>query len=89
MAETTKLFQTVAEELKAEISKLQQENEALRTKQEQFEKEKAQVPVHSSDPLTGPGHKRDMATQCGELRFCYPGHGFGPAWLGLAQASLA
>lgn len=72
VAETTKLFETMVDELKAEISKLKKENDDLKTRNHQFEKAKAQVPVNARqcEPLKGSRggfDKREMATQCGEL----------------------
>lgn len=72
VAETTKLFETMVDELKAEISVIKKENEDLKTKCRQFEKAKSQPTVHTveSEPLPRPrdcSEKRDTAVQCGEL----------------------
>lgn len=72
VAETTKLFETMVDELKAEISRLKKENDDLKTKYSQFENAKSQVPVYTreSEPLPGISdgfEKRDTAIQCGEL----------------------
>lgn len=72
IAETTKLFETMVNDLKAEISKIKKENEDLKTRCSQFERRKSQPTVDTteSEPLPRPSdsnEKRDTAVQCGEL----------------------
>lgn len=72
VAETRKLFETMVDELKAEISKLKTENEDLRTRCGQFETTESQAPAFTaeSEPLSGDSggfEKRDTSVQCGEL----------------------
>lgn len=74
VAETTKLFETMVDELKAEILRLKTENDDLRTKCVQFENTKSQAHVcpTESEPLPGASdgsEKRDTAVQCGELLY--------------------
>ncbi|XP_053190693.1 uncharacterized protein LOC128374442 isoform X2 [Scomber japonicus] len=74
VAETTKLFETMVDELKAEISVIKKENEDLKTKCRQFEKAKSQPTVHTveSEPLPRPrdcSEKRDTAVQCDLVPF--------------------
>lgn len=74
VAETTKLFETMVDELKAEILRLKTENEDLKTRCSQFENTKSQAPVctRESEPLPGASdgfEKRDTAVQCGELLY--------------------
>ncbi|KAM7393690.1 hypothetical protein PAMP_020544 [Pampus punctatissimus] len=74
VAETTKLFETMVDELKAEISIIKKENEDLKTRCIQFEKAKSQVTVHTgeSEPLLGPrdgSERRDAAVQCDHVPF--------------------
>ncbi|KAJ4944152.1 hypothetical protein JOQ06_012697 [Pogonophryne albipinna] len=71
IAETTKLFETMVEELKVEISKMKTENEELKTRCWQFEIERNQRTVFivsgESEPPPGPSdgsEKRDQAIQC-------------------------
>ncbi|XP_078122586.1 uncharacterized protein LOC144528049 [Sander vitreus] len=69
IAETTKLFETMVDDLKAEISKIKKENEDLKTKCSQFENERHQptVDTRESEPPPGPSdgsEKRDRAVQC-------------------------
>lgn len=72
IAETTKLFETMVDELKEEISKMKKENEDLKSKCDEYEN--AQNPKHTKmkkgdpDPgLSSVSDKRDTAVQCGEL----------------------
>lgn len=72
VAETTKLFETMVDELKAEISRIKKENEDLRTRCSQFEKARRQPTVYTgkSEPLPGRSggpDTCDTAVQCGEL----------------------
>lgn len=72
VAETTKLFETMVDELKAEISRIKKENEDLKTRCSQFEKAKSKPSGNAGEsgpfPGTGDGSgKRDTAVQCGEL----------------------
>ncbi|XP_033985618.1 uncharacterized protein LOC117481820 isoform X2 [Trematomus bernacchii] len=71
IAETTKLFESMVDELKAEISKMKTENEELKTRCWQFEMERNQRTVFivsgESEPPPGPSdgsEKRDQAIQC-------------------------
>ncbi|XP_047432265.1 uncharacterized protein LOC125000686 [Mugil cephalus] len=73
--ETRKLFETMVDELKAEISKIKKENEDLKTRCSQFEKEKSQLNVYTTEDSCHPGHscgseKRDTAVQCDLVPFC-------------------
>lgn len=72
VAETTKLYETMVDELKAEICKIKKENEDLRTKCSQFENAKSQSGSYQREkqPLPGQSNdfeKCDTAVQCGEL----------------------
>ncbi|XP_044202318.1 mucin-5AC isoform X1 [Thunnus albacares] len=74
VAETTKLFETMVDELKAEISMIKKENEDLKTRCSQFENAKSQPSVHTggSEPPPGPidgSEKRDTAVQCDLVPF--------------------
>lgn len=74
IAETTKLFETMVDDLKAEISRIKKENEDLKTRCSQFENGKSHATDYTgeSEPLPRPSdgsEKRDTAVQCGELRF--------------------
>ncbi|XP_040891923.1 flocculation protein FLO11-like [Toxotes jaculatrix] len=69
IAETTKLFETMVDDLKAEISRIKKENEDLRTRCSQFENGKSQPTASpgESEPLPPPSNgsgKRDTAVQC-------------------------
>ncbi|GLD61033.1 mucin-5AC-like isoform X1 [Lates japonicus] len=69
IAETTKLFETMVNDLKAEISKIKKENEDLKTRCSQFERGKSQPTADTteSEPLPRPSdsnEKRDTAVQC-------------------------
>ncbi|KAM9856890.1 uncharacterized protein ACBR49_000565 isoform 2-T2 [Aulostomus maculatus] len=69
IAETRKLFETMVDELKAEISTIKKENEALKTKCSQFEIEKSQRDVDARESGPPPGtsggcEKRDTGVQC-------------------------
>ncbi|KAK1887110.1 Potassium channel KAT4 [Dissostichus eleginoides] len=71
IAETTKLFETMVDELKVEISKMKTENEELKTRCWQFEIERNRRTVFivsgESEPPPGPSdgsEKRDQAIQC-------------------------
>lgn len=71
VAETTKLFETMVDDLKAEISRIKKENEDLKTRCSQFESGKSQATAEESGPptrLSDRSEKRDTAVQCGELR---------------------
>ncbi|KAI3352261.1 hypothetical protein L3Q82_005242 [Scortum barcoo] len=65
VAETTKLFETMVDELKAEISRIKQENEVLKKRCKQFESERSRPAADPGDgePLLGCG-RRDTAVQC-------------------------
>lgn len=72
IAETTKLFETMVDELKAEISRVKKENDDLKTRCGQFENARNQPSVRTreADPVQGPSEgsaKRDRAIQCGEF----------------------
>ncbi|KAM4603594.1 uncharacterized protein ACJ7VT_018276 [Polymixia lowei] len=65
VAETTKLFETMVEELKAEISTIKKENEDLKSKCNDFENMQNQV--KESEPEPGPScavDRRDTGVQC-------------------------
>nr|XP_040042125.1 flocculation protein FLO11-like isoform X1 [Gasterosteus aculeatus aculeatus] len=69
IAETTKLFETMVDELKAEISRVKKENDDLKTRCGQFENARNQPSVRTreADPVQGPSEgsaKRDRAIQC-------------------------
>ncbi|XP_056227413.1 serine-rich adhesin for platelets-like isoform X2 [Seriola aureovittata] len=72
--ETTKLFETMVDDLKAEISRIKKENEDLKTRCSQFENGKSQTTVYTkeSEPFPWPNHcseKRDTAVQCDLVPF--------------------
>lgn len=69
IAETTKLFQNMVDELKEEMSKIRKENEDLKTKCSQYETSKSNPDAHmgESHSVTEPGDafvKCDSAIQC-------------------------
>ncbi|XP_043971073.1 uncharacterized protein LOC122830084 [Gambusia affinis] len=69
IAETTKLFENMVDELKEEISKIKKENEDLKTRCYQYETAKSQPVSHTgeSHSVTEPGdasEKCDTAIQC-------------------------
>lgn len=68
VAETTKLFETMVDELKAEISKIKKENEDLKRKCSQFEKATTNGcnETESNPRKSDSCEKRDTAIQCGE-----------------------
>ncbi|KAG7486976.1 mucin-5AC-like isoform X1 [Solea senegalensis] len=75
VAETTKLFETMVNELKAELSRMKKENDDLKTRCSQYENWKNQTPVYTrvSEPAVRPSHrseKRDTAVQCDLVSFC-------------------
>ncbi|XP_069021988.1 uncharacterized protein [Embiotoca jacksoni] len=68
VAETTKLFETMVDELKAEISRIKEENDDLKTRCSRFETGQPAVYSRGRSPL--PGHeKRDRAVQCDLIPF--------------------
>lgn len=76
VSETTKLFETMVEELKEEINKMKKENDDLKSKCQDFENAKKpptdDVEERESEPGPSSGGgpssaKRDTAIQCGEL----------------------
>lgn len=74
VAETTKLFEKMVDELKAEISQIKKENEDLKTRCSKFENAGIQPVVDNREshcPLAQSDDcgKRDSAVQCGELAF--------------------
>ncbi|KAM8879384.1 uncharacterized protein AB9W97_014775 [Spinachia spinachia] len=74
IAETTKLFETMVDELKTEISLMKKENEDLKRRCNQFEDARNQPSVHTgeADPVQGPSEtsgKRDRAVQCDLVPF--------------------
>lgn len=74
IAETTKIFESMVDELKAEISKVRKENEDLKLKCSQFEGSRSQSNFSSEDRRLLPGRrdrsgKRDTAVQCGKSEF--------------------
>ncbi|KAM6971804.1 uncharacterized protein FYW47_003946 [Aplochiton taeniatus] len=73
VAETTKLFETMVEELKAEISRIKKENDDLKSKCSNFENVKNNLQVdhvnkekETSDRAAS-SDKRDIGIQCGKL----------------------
>lgn len=69
VAETTKLFETMVDELKAEISRMKKENEDLKTRCSLYERAKSQAAVDHGENNTASGpndgsEKRDSAVQC-------------------------
>ncbi|KAK2815665.1 hypothetical protein Q5P01_026132 [Channa striata] len=69
VAETTKLFETMVDELKAEISRIKKENEELKTKCRQFENANIAPAADAGHSESFPGTsdglgKRDTAVQC-------------------------
>ncbi|XP_061534990.1 uncharacterized protein LOC133403775 isoform X6 [Phycodurus eques] len=62
VAETTKLFETMVDELKAELTKVKTENEALKQTCRQMEDVKTQA-IRESGQRGGP-KMRDTAVQC-------------------------
>ncbi|XP_041838673.1 uncharacterized protein LOC121638170 [Melanotaenia boesemani] len=69
IAETTKLFETMVDELKAEISQIKKENEDLKTKCIQYEISKSQPVKQTTDRSHAPeqsdaSEKCDTAIQC-------------------------
>ncbi|KAK5866388.1 hypothetical protein PBY51_020584 [Eleginops maclovinus] len=76
IAETTKLFETMVDELKAEISNMKKENEELKTRCCQFASERNQPTVciisGERELLPGPSdgtEQRDQAIQCDLVPF--------------------
>lgn len=74
VAETTKLYETMVDELKAEICRIKKENEDLRTKCSQFENAKSQSGSYQREkqPLPGQSNdseKCDTAVQCDIVSF--------------------
>ncbi|XP_040002404.1 mucin-6 [Xiphias gladius] len=74
IAETTKLFETMVDDLKAEISRIKKENEDLKTRCSQFENGKSHATDYTgeSEPLPRPSdgsEKRDTAVQCDLVPF--------------------
>lgn len=69
VAETTKLFETMVDELKAEISRIRKENEHLKIRCSQIENEKSQPTVGTGAAERPPrtrsaSDRRDTAVQC-------------------------
>ncbi|XP_029998156.1 uncharacterized protein LOC115424805 isoform X2 [Sphaeramia orbicularis] len=69
VAETTKLFETMVDELKAEISTIRKENEHLKIRCNQIENDKSQPNDGTGDTESLPrtpssSEKRDSAVQC-------------------------
>ncbi|XP_022053212.2 zinc finger protein 777-like [Acanthochromis polyacanthus] len=68
VAETTKLFETMVDELKAEISRMKKENEDLKTRCSLYESAKSQTADHGeNNTVSGQNdgsEKRDSAVQC-------------------------
>ncbi|XP_030594127.1 uncharacterized protein LOC115786202 isoform X2 [Archocentrus centrarchus] len=74
VAETTKLYETMVDELKEEIARIKKENEDLRTKCSQFENAKnlAAVRYRENEPLpeqSDDSEKCDTAVQCDIVSF--------------------
>ncbi|XP_042340992.1 uncharacterized protein LOC121941992 isoform X2 [Plectropomus leopardus] len=77
IAETTKLFETMVDELKAEISRIKRENEDLKRRCSLFENARNQPSLTSrqGESVAGPNggcDRRDRAVQCGELLWPLP-----------------
>lgn len=72
IAETTKLFENMVDELKAEMSTMRKENEDLKTRCSQYESEKSQSTVGGGETerLRGCSERRDTAVQCDLVPFC-------------------
>ncbi|XP_034458129.1 zinc finger protein 1-like [Hippoglossus hippoglossus] len=65
IAETTKLFETMVDELKAEISRIKKENKDLRARCSQFEEKQSTVYSRGHQAPSHPcSEKRDTAVQC-------------------------
>ncbi|XP_049900191.1 uncharacterized protein LOC126390104 [Epinephelus moara] len=74
IAETTKLFETMVDELKAEISRIKRENEDLKTRCSQLENAGNQPTVVSRESESvgwpnGGSERRDRAVQCDLVPF--------------------
>lgn len=74
VAETTKLFETMVDELKAEISRIKKENEDLKTRCSQYESARSQLTFYTRETEPPPGRsncskKRDRAIQCDLVPF--------------------
>ncbi|XP_065815410.1 uncharacterized protein [Labrus bergylta] len=74
IAETTKLFETMVDDLKAEISKIKTENEDLKRRCSQFENARSKTTtMRESESVPGQSRgsdKRDTAVQCDLVPFC-------------------
>lgn len=71
VAETTKLFETMVDELRAEISRVKKENEELKARCRQFESTRRDPAECMGQEKLHPGRKRDTAVQCGKFQ-CPP-----------------
>ncbi|XP_060902934.1 mucin-2 isoform X2 [Labrus mixtus] len=73
IAETTKLFETMVDDLKAEISKIKTENEDLKRRCSQFENARSKTTtMRESESVPGQSRgsdKRDTAVQCDLVSF--------------------
>ncbi|XP_015251682.1 PREDICTED: uncharacterized protein LOC107098480 [Cyprinodon variegatus] len=69
IAETTKLFENMVDELKAEISKIKKENEDLKTKCFQYETAKAAPSAQRGGEAGNASEKCDTAVQCDLVPF--------------------
>lgn len=74
IAETTKIFESMVDELKAEISRVRKENEDLKLKCSQFERSRSLSKFSGEDSRLLPGRRgrsgqRDTAVQCGKSEF--------------------
>lgn len=72
IAETTKLFETMVDELKEEISIIKKENEDLKARCSQCESAGSPPTAYCRESEPGRSdcrEKRDTAVQCGELLF--------------------
>lgn len=72
IAETTKLFETMVDELKEEISRMKKENEDLKARCSQCGSAGSPPTAYCRESEPQPGRsdcreKRDTAVQCGEL----------------------
>lgn len=68
IAETTKMFESVVGELKAEISRIKEENQQLKLKCSQMERTRSRstFKVAEKRPSSDMSKKRNAAVQCGK-----------------------
>lgn len=67
IAETTKMFESVVGELKAEISRIKEENQHLKLKCSQMERTRSRPTFKAAEkrPSSDMSNKRNAAVQCG------------------------